>query len=256
MYQFTDIDITDSKRVIGYVHYLIALQNLDPICLDDVISEEHQPLLDEMQRVCDQIEAYLPLCEPHRLRAYVSCYAMLFSFGKRRSLDPQILNDIDFRILDAWMDGNDLIPDIEAYSIIGRHLNDVQSDLRSWYQRKQAEYYLEIDENGKFAALTPLDNYRILNGLAHDSIWRRYPYCSYSKEDVAAVNYSDNFAAFDTATLCEYYHFLCNYAIGSHTHIPHELALLDELSTRADLDPFDRQAYALDRQALLQPRYT
>jgi hypothetical protein len=129
MYQFDNIDITDSKRINGYVHYLIALQN----CLDLLICDEHQSLVDEMKRVCNLIEVYLPKCEPRNLRAYISNYVALYPFANQKPLDFNVLDDLNLRILDAWMDGDDRISEIEAYNIIGYHRNEVASDFRSWY---------------------------------------------------------------------------------------------------------------------------
>jgi hypothetical protein len=253
MCQFANIDITDSKRVIGYVHYLIALQSLDPICLDMPISKEHQPLIDEMKRVCNQIETYLPKCEPHNLRTYASSYAILYPFAHLKPLDKKIVEDLDFRILDAWMDGDKRIPDIEAYSIIGRYRSEVAADLRSWYQRKQAEYFLAIDEDGKFANLTPAENYRILNELCHDSIWEQFPDCSYGWGDVAIVNHIDDIKGLDTETLCEYYQFQSCYELNSTSRrvkLQRESAIFAELSLRSDLDEYARKCYVLNKQCV------
>jgi hypothetical protein len=253
MYEFIDIDIADSKRVIGYVHYLIALQNIDPICLDMPISKEYQPLIDEMQRVCNQIEAYLPKCEPHNLRTYASSYAILYPFAHLKPLDKKIVEDLDFRILDAWMDGDKRIPDIEAYSIVGRYRSEVAADLRSWYQRKQAEYFLAIDEDGKFASLSSVENYRILNALCHDSIWEQFPDCSYGWGDVAIINHTDDFKELDTETLGVYYRFQGCYElkdISRRVKLQRDSEILAELCQRLDLDEFDRKGYALDKKAV------
>jgi hypothetical protein len=253
MYQFEDIDIADSKRANGYVHYLVALQNLDPICLDAPISKEHQSLIDEMKRVCSLIEAYLPKCEPKNLRAYAGSYAMIYTFGKLKQLDPKVLDELDFRILDAWMNGDKQIPEIEAYDIIGRHRNEVAADLRSWHQRKQAEYFLAIDEAGKFANLSPAENYRTLTALCHDSIWEQFPDCHYGWGDVAVVNFTDDIKSLDTETLCEYYHFQDCYSLEETPHrvkLQRDSAILAELSQRPELDEFDRKGYALDKQAI------
>jgi hypothetical protein len=255
MYEFTDIDIADSKCANGYVHYLLALQNLDPICLDDQpISEAHQPLINEMRRVCNLIEDYLPKCEPHNLRSYVSSYAAIYPFGKLKQFDPTLLDDLDFRILDAWMDGDERIPEIEAYTIIGRHRKEVAADLRSWYQRKQAEYFLAIDEDGRFANLSLAENYRMLTALCHDSIWKQFPDCSYGKGDVAIINFIDDIKGLDTETLCEYYRFQDCYSMKDDTSHgvtgQQELAILAELSQRPELDEYDRKGYALDMQSM------
>jgi hypothetical protein len=253
MHQFENIDITDSKHVNGYVHYLMALQNMDPICLDMPISKEHQPLVDEMKRVCNLIEDYLPKCEPHNLREYISSYSMIYTFGKLKQLDPKVLDDLEFRILDAWMDGDKRIPEIEAYNIIGRHRKVLPTDLRSWYQRKQAEYFLAIDEDGKFANLSPVENYRILNALCHDSIWEQFPDCHYGWGDVAIINFAEDFKEFDTETLCEYYHFYDSYELKDtllRVKLQHESAILAELSQRPELDEYDRKGYALDMQCI------
>jgi hypothetical protein len=253
MYEFIDIDITDSKRVNSYVSYLIVLQNLEPICLDMPISNEHQPLIDEMKRVCNQIETYLPKCEPHDLRVYASCYAILYPFAHLKPLDKKIVEDLDFRILDAWMDGDKRIPDIEAYSIIGRYRKEVAADLRSWYQRKQAEYFLAIDEDGKFANLSPVENYRILNALCHDSIWEQFPDCHYGWGDVAVINFAEDFKAFDTETLCEYYRFLSLYSTKDtlfRVKLQRESAIFAELSLRSDLDEYARKCYVLNKQCV------
>jgi hypothetical protein len=253
MHQFENIDITDSKRVNSYVSYLIALQNSDPICLDMPISKEYQPLIDEMKRVCNQIETYLPKCEPHNLRVYASCYAILYPFAHLKPLDKKIVEDLDFRILDAWMDGDKSIPDIEAYSIVGRYRSEVAADLRSWYQRKQAEYFLAIDEDGKFANLSPIENYHILNALCHDSIWEQFPDCHYGWGDVANINYTDDFKAFDTETLCEYYRFLSLYNTKDtlfRVKLQRESAIFAELSLRSDLNEYARKCYVLNKQCV------
>jgi hypothetical protein len=255
MTTFVDIDITDSKRTNGYVHYLIALQNLDPICLDMPISNGHQPLVDEMKRVCNLIEDYLPKCEPHNLCDYISSYSMIYTFGKLKRLDPKLLDDLDYRILDAWMDGDKRISDIEAYSIIASHFSEVQSDLRSWYQRKQAQFFLEIDENANFARLSPLENYRTLNALWNDGIWNKYPDCTYGKGDIVFMNYEEVFDKLDTETLHEYYLFYTRYAINEPTHrikLQREVAILTELSKRDDLDEYDRKGYEFDKQVVEQ----
>jgi hypothetical protein len=256
MSKFVDIDVTDSKRANGYVHYLIALQNLGPICMDAPINnEQHLMLIDEMKRVCNLIEGYLPKCEPHNLREFASSYAMLYPFCKQQQLDSKTIDDFDFRILDAWMDGDKRIREIEAYNIIGRHRKDVSADLRSWYQRKQAEYFLEIDKNAKFAEFTPLENYRTFNALWNDGIWSKYPDCTYGKGDIVFMNYEDELDKLDTETLCEYYLFYTRYdfSISSRRdEMKHEAAILAELCKRTDLDEYNRKGYELDKQSVDQ----
>jgi hypothetical protein len=174
MTTFVDIDITDSKRTNGYVHYLIALQNLDPICLDMPISNGHQPLIDEMKRVCNLIEDYLPKCEPHNLREYISSYSMIYTFGKLKQLDSKVLDDLEFRILDAWMDGDKQISDIEAYSIIASHFSEVFDELPQFIDTEDED----LDFKGGMI-LAPISNealfqivdihYRLLNsGVPYD----------------------------------------------------------------------------------------
>jgi hypothetical protein len=237
------LDITDSKRVNGYVHYLIAQQNLDPICLDSKISKTQKPLVSEMKRVCKAIEAYLELCELHNLSAYARNYAMLYPFAYKRQLDAKFFAEIDYRILDAWQDGNQDVSEIEAYSLIGKHLKSLPANMKAWYQRKQGEYFAALDGNGKFVNVSLLENYRTLNGLWSDSIWKTYPYCSYGKSDIASMNYCGDLKALDTETLCEYYRFLCHYGCDVSDRASE---ILEELSKREDLDEYDRRGYALD----------
>jgi hypothetical protein len=208
-----------------------------------------------MKRVCNLIEAYIPKCEPYKLRAYASYYAILCPLGKQLCPDPKILNDVDFRILNAWIDGDKRIPEIEAYSIIGRHLKEVQVGLKSWYQRKQAEYFSEIDKNAQFAELSPLENYRILNALWNDSIWSNYPDCTYSRDNIVFMNYEEALCKLDTETLREYYLFYSRYTYNEPAHRikwQREAAILAELCKRSDLDEYDRKGYELDRQAMDQ----
>ncbi len=253
MYHFEKVDITDGKCAIGYVHYLIALQNLRPICLDAPIDGADKLLINEMARVCNLIEAFLPKCEPCNLRAYATCYTLLVPFAKQGQVDATILDDVDFRILHAWMDGESCISEIEIYNIVGRHRNELPADLRSWYQRKQAEYFLAIDDAGQFSGLDLVENYRILNGLWNDEIWSRFPDCSFGKGDVAVINHISEIKELDTATLCEYYRFQTHYTSGQtpcQVKYLHDAEILDELSHRLDLDVYDRKGYALDKKAI------
>jgi hypothetical protein len=253
MYKFDNLDIADCKRAAGYVHYLIALQNLNPICWDGSLRPEQKRLLAEIERVCNQIEAYLSQCEPGNLRSYSESYAMLYPLAKMEPLDPQRLDDVDYRILDAWTGGDAQISDIEAYSIVGRHLKHLSKDLRSWYQRRQAEYFLALDEAGTFSSMSLADNYRVLTALWTDSIWSRFPDCTYGRGDVAIINTAVDFNTFDTATLREYYRFQMLYSSvlpSNHAQLRREASLLGELGRRADLDEYDRQAYLLDLEAL------
>jgi hypothetical protein len=237
------LDITDSKRVNGYVHYLIAQQNLDPICLDSKISKTQKPLVSEMKRVCKAIEAYLELCELHNLSAYARNYAMLYPFAYKRQLDAKFFAEIDFRILDAWQNGNQGVSEIEAYSLIGKHLKSLPANMKAWYQRKQGEYFADLDGNGKFVNVSLLENFRTLNGLWNDSIWKTYPDMAYGRNDIADANYIDDYKALDTETLCEYYRFQSLYAREKSRC---ESAILEELSKRDDLDEYDRRGYELD----------
>jgi hypothetical protein len=237
------LDITDSKRVNGYVHYLIAQQNLDPICLDSKISKTQKPLVSEMKRVCKAIEAYLELCELHNLSAYARNYAMLYPFAYKRQLDAKFFAEIDFRILDAWQNGNQDVSEIEAYSLIGKHLKNLPANMKTWYQRKQGEYFADLDGNGKFVNVSLLENFRTLNGLWNDSIWNNHPDMAYGRNDIADANYVDDYKALDTETLCEYYRFLCHYGCDVSDR---ESAILEELSKREDLDEYDRRGYEID----------
>lgn len=250
MYKLDDIDIADCKRVNGYVHYLIALQNLDPICLDAPIHKAHKPLIDEMTRVCELIEDYLPKCEAHNLRTYASNYAMLYLFAKLKRLDASITDELDLRILESWMHGNTQISEIEAYSIVGRHLNEVQTYLKRWYHRKRNEYLWSIENGDTFANLIPVERYHLLNELWVDGKLRR---SIHSKVSDAVRYQSDDFRMLDTETLCEYYHFQGNYAwtkLSLPVKMRQEIAILEELSSRHDLDKYDRLGYALDKQAI------
>jgi hypothetical protein len=249
----SDIDIRDCKAANGYVHYLIARQNLAPICLGSKLSTEEQRLVDEMTLVCKAIEAFLPECEPQHLRSYVQNYAILYPFAYLNPVNSTALKEVDSRILEAWQAGNDKIAAIEVYDIIARRLADVSPELKAWYQRKQAEYFLELDKEGRFTCVSPAENYRLLVSLANDGIWQRYPDSRYNKEEVSIANFSDDYKSFDNETLCAYYQFLKEYDLdvpSFHHRMMREAEIVGELSNRPELDAYDREGYALDLQAI------
>jgi hypothetical protein len=112
---------------------------------------------------------------------------------------------------------------------------------------------LVIDEDGKFADRSLAENYRRLNALCFDSIWKQFPDCRYGMKDVAVINFTDDIQELDTETLCEYYRFQNSYGLdypSRREKLQYESAILAELSLRPELDEYDRKGYALDKQTI------
>lgn len=219
-------------------------------------SAEDKQLQSEIRSAADRIaEAlpHLPACQIAEMAGY---YSMLYTIGYRKMPDAQLLAEQRDRLLQSWQTGDKTIQESDLYAMLSEAAKYPSQPLKlehlRAYMQLRDSWVDQLKRYGKFPATLTYERYRRLALLTRDNLEAYYGTDSEAVKAVKARWYEDNkildLTRESTPILTAYRQYILSLfptVLSIEAMKREEAAVLKELITRKDLDPYDIKAYRL-----------
>lgn len=249
----TKYNIADTETAMVYSHYLAMKgQSVGLTILDG-----HKPKTEELElrremcRTCDIIVKLLSKCDARNIADLTSCYTTLYMIGMHKLPDPAFVNAQRDKLFRCWMSGDKTIDESSVYSMLSHSMlssnipqpqRQTLTDLRERWLRSLKKYNTFTDTTA-YELYTRLslimrdnvDTYYNGNGTAAKNTW-------YVKNKIADIK------TVGSKILASYRRFVNGlYSAGMTFEEVRalDIELLKELTTRKDINDYDRMAYQL-----------
>lgn len=225
----------------------------------NMMFDGHTPTAEEKQnaeesvRLCDKIERQLQYCKANEIPVLISCYNILFMVGNRRMPDRAILDRHKRRVVDAWKRGDRTIEESDVFGLIAPdaayHPETANAEYVRIYLTMKDRWLDTLSKFNRFPDVTTAENYERLALVMRESLDNRFGADSAKmKRKWYTANRIDDLTPLTTTILRAYRQFVTALfpAVLTYDRMTRlDRAVLRALTSRPDLDPFDRQAYQL-----------
>lgn len=245
----------DAGSIMGYTHYLMMnAQFAGNLRFDGHKATEEEVEVAERCRVlCDRITRRLALCKENDIPDMLECYDIAYRIGNRCVPDSGFINRQKRRVLKAWKSG---FASVDESSVFGMVAPEV-SRTPERAEREYVEAYLSIKErwlrtlaaHNCFPGVTAYENYRRLALMMRERLDSRF---DGQDADVKRRWYErnkvDDFSTLGSRILRCYRRFISSLSpavMDFDQKMELDNCIIAELSTRQDLNPYDREAFRL-----------
>lgn len=241
--------------LVGYAHLIAMRAQLSgALSLDGHASDgEQEEVLHQAKVTADRIESALRTCRPKDILALTECYDIMYRLGNRQMPPRGYIDGQHDRLFRAWKSGD---REIEESLVVGMLGNRVRRSVDSLPQEKVKAYKTlysgwidTLKAYGYFPGATSYENFQRLSLVMRDRLapylgekdkeWKRRWYDCNKVEDLDALG---------SRILRSYRRFagsLFPAVLDNEESRALDRRILAILSTRRDLNPFDREAHGL-----------
>lgn len=250
--------MVDVKSISSYCHYLMMKGQLSGnFCFDGHQStKEEDKVAEQCSRMCDRITNILDICPINEIPELLDYYDIAYRIGNKCLPDKTIIGKHKRRVFNAWKAGDRTIEESVVYGMImpevayhpenaDRHYYVAYSTLKDrWlHTLKRFDYFPEVTtyENYHRLALMMRENIDAEVGNKSESIKRQW----YEHNKI------EDFSKVSSTILRSYRRFATSLfpaVFDYETQLDLDNRILSELSTRTDLPPYDREAFAMALQ--------
>lgn len=251
--------LSDTKEIMGYGHWLIMRgQHAGNLCFDGhAATQEERDINRNMRELSNLIDRRLTACKTEDVSNLLDCYDLTYRIAFKAEPDSELFNRQRRRVLKAWMEGDRTIDESSVYGMLSplmtrsctprdrKQLEDVRLAIRGkWIDTlTHSSYFTDATayENYQRLALIMRENiddcFNGDSGRAEDAKYKWYEY-----------NRVDDLSTLGTQILRSDRRFVSSLSpsvLDFDEQISLDNRILAELSTRTDLDPYDRKAFSL-----------
>ncbi len=253
------LDRSDIKDILARAQYILACCQTDGnFILDGHLKTEDEKRNEESCRsLCNSIEKILGAGLPGQRRRAVSVeenigdlldtYDMLYRIGYGRQPDPNFMESQRNRVYESWLKGKSKISESTVFSLLTKDLHESQQ-LSDLYTTILENWLMTLKRHDCFPEVTGYENYRRLALLmrlnldryfdeADEAKWRWYVKNRLAESDLKALPTPilKSYRAFNSSL----FPTVLDYEDQQET----DALILEELSTRPDLNPYERKSY-------------
>lgn len=244
------------KEILSYGHWLMMRGQLagNLIFNGHAVTQEELNIQQEMRLLADMALKRLDDCEPEVISELLDCYDLMYRLGYRAITDQTFIYKHRKRFFSAWKSGNKNIEESTLYYMLSRmDMSNVDSNDKMVYEASRREIrdkWLELlDRHSYFPDATSYENYQRLSLVMRANISDRFNGKSEAmKRKWYERNKVEDLATLGTQILCAYRRFttyLFPDVMGLAPQRTLDNRILTELSTRTDLNSYDREAFRL-----------
>ncbi len=245
----------DAKSITAYSHYLMMRGQIAGSLNFDGhrASADEEAVTQECRAFSERIARSLAACRECDIPYLLECYDIVYRIGYKRMPDSGFINRHKRRVLKAWKSG---IGNIAESSVFGM----IASDVSYHPERADREYYkayISIKEkwvrilvaHSYFPDATAYENYQRLAMIMRENLDKELG----NKADEAKCrwyehNRVENLSVLSSSILRSYRRFAASLypaVMDFDEKMALDCKILEELSGRQDLNPYDREAFRL-----------
>ena len=244
-----------AESIAAYSHYLAMRGQL----LGLTAIDGHKPTLEERElrqeicRACERLAKAIPACRASEIAGLAGYYSLLYTIGYHRLPETSFLERQRERLLTCWMAGDKAVQESDVYGMLRDSVNNpviAVPDAHGQILGKLRESWTAaLKKHGTFPGATSYEGYRRLSLVMKDSLDSYFSGESREvREELYQRNRITDFAQVGSRILTAYRQFVRSLFpavmdLEEMTRL--DISVLQELSTRQDLDYYDRQAYQL-----------
>ncbi len=248
-------DMVDVKSISSYCHYLMMKGQLSGnFCFDGHLpSKEEDSVAEQCSRICDRIANSLDICPINEIPELLDYYDIAYRIGNKCLPDKTIIGKHKHRVFNAWNAGDRTIEESAVYGMImpevAYHPESADRQYYVAYHTLKDKWILTLKRYDYFPEVTTYENYLRLALMMRENIDGE---CGDKSESIKRRWYDhnriDDFSKVSTAILRSYRRFASSLfpaVFDYETQLNLDNRILSELSTRTDLNPHDREAFAM-----------
>lgn len=242
---------TDTRYMTAYARWLTMRGQL----AGNLRFDGHTPSDDESaialmcRSHCGKLDKKLRACRESEISELLNGYELMYLIGYRRKPDASYVDGQRRRLFNAWQRGDKDIAESSIFGMIALHAGRNDAEQFSAYNAILNRWINDLTQNGCFTGATSYENYHRLSHIM------RLNLDSYISGHAEAVkrrwyeyNKVDDLSTLGTGILSSYRHFASSLWPGILSYddrLSLDNRILSELTTRRDLNPYDRRAYSL-----------
>ena len=219
----------------------------------------HKPTVEEIEvrseirRACDRMARVLPTCTATDIASLTGYYSTLYTIGYSRMPETALLEKQRDRLLRLWQSGDRTIGESDVYGLLSDSMNNPLSVItpaaRRAFDKLRECWMRTLKQHSTFPGTDTYERYRRLALIMRDNINPWFGGNSAAaKRRWYETNRIADISTLGTKILTAYRQFVCSLfpAVQSAAEMTRlDVAVLKELTSRRDLDPYDRRAYQL-----------
>lgn len=243
------------ESVRAYSHYLtmkgqfIGLTTIDG----------HKPTVEEIEvrseirRTCDRVAKVLPYCKANDIASLTGYYSLLYTIGYCKLPESSLLEKQRDRLMRCWKSGDKTIEESDVYGMFSdsmhNSMNAIASASYQAFNNLREGWVNTLKKYNSFPEASTFERYKRLALIMRDNIDSYFAGdCTVAKEAWFEKNKITQYSTISTKILTAYRQFVCSLfpaVLSSREMKKLDVAVLNELVKRRDLNDYDLMAYQL-----------
>ncbi len=252
--QTNPLRFDSTGSLIAYTHYLIMKGQLaGNLVLDghNATSEE-KDIAKKLQDLSERIARHLAVCKENEIADLLECYDLSYRIGYQKMPSKDFMMRHKERLVKAWKTKKDHIEDSSVFGAIAGEVKYptgyLNMDFVAAY-KSILEYWINtLRKHNTFPATTSYEKYQRLAMIMRENLDNIIDRAQELKERWYNANKVDDLSSLGSYVLRSYRRFISSIPpsiLGFKDNMGLSHQILLELSTRKDLNPYDREAFAM-----------
>lgn len=248
-------NFSDTRSITAYSHWLVMkAQTAGNLRFDGHTATMEEKLVAEQCRtLCDKISHRLAVSKGNDIPYLLECYDIAYRVGNRRMPDNAFIDRYKRRVLKAWKSGDRSIEESSVFSIVAHEAkyrpNEADKEYIGIYQTIKRKWIDTLVKHDRFQMVTAYKNYQRLALIMLENIDKELgsKACD-AKRRWYEHNRVEDLKTLGSMILRSYRRFISSLlptVLDFDEKMTLDNLILSELSTRPDLNPYDREAFRM-----------
>lgn len=243
------------ESVRAYSHYLLMKGQLIGLTTID----GHKPTVEEIElkgeirRTCDKVAKNLVNCQANDIAGLTDFYLLLHTIGYCKRPEAFLLEKQRDRLLRSWESGDKTIEESDVYGMLSDSMHTPMSKMPSAlsqaFNNLRETWVNTLKRYNSFPDIDTYERYKRLALIMRDNVDSYFGGdCTVAKETWFEKNKITQYSTVSTKILTAYRQFVCSLfpaVLSSREMKKLDVAVLNELVKRKDLNDYDLKAYQL-----------
>lgn len=244
--------------LVGYAHLTAMRAQFSGALIPDghAPTDEELEVRRQARSTATRIDSALRTCTPKDIPTLTECYDMMYRLGNRKAPPRGYIERQHDRVFAAWRSGDKEIEESSVIGMLGRRvrhsIGSASEEEVKAYTEVYGDWIETLKRHGCFPKATSYENYQRLAIVMRDDL---RPYLGEREDEWKRrwhdVNKVEDLDALGSRILRSYRRFagsLFPAVMGYEENLALDHCILTILSTRRDLNPYDRQAHRIALQ--------